>query len=72
MGGSLVLPTAGAADYVQGQVREALLQRSTKELISAREAEEAATLSLDYDIDSLLNELQTELRLPSGSALAAQ
>ena len=72
VGGSLVLPTAGAADYVQGQVREALLQRSTKELISAREAEEAATLSLDYDIDSLLNELQTELRLPSGSALAAQ
>ena len=40
-----------------------VLSRSVQKLVSVREAEEEAVLSLDYDIESLLAELKKELRL---------
>jgi hypothetical protein len=56
-GGSQVQRSIG----LQSSVGDAL-ERSREELAVTREAEEAATLSLDYDIDSLLQEFQQELR----------
>ena len=60
--GGRVAVTTGDLARSEEQITQ-VLSRSVQELVSVREAEEEAALSLDYDIESLLAELKKELRL---------
>jgi hypothetical protein len=60
--GGLVTTTCGG--LVQSdEVLAEVLSRSTHELVSIRQKEEEAALSLDFDIQCLVGELKMELRL---------
>lgn len=60
--GGLVAAKGGGIVRSEEVIAE-VLNRSTEGLVSIREAEEEATLSLDYDIQRLVAELKVELRL---------
>eukprot|EP01043_Picozoa_sp_COSAG02_P049385 COSAG02_NODE_4955_length_4782_cov_5.866752_2_plen_1034_part_00 len=60
--GRLVTATGGGLVQSDKVIAE-VLSRSTEELVSIREEEEEAALSLDYDIQCLIGELKMELRL---------